>query len=137
MPPPSRFLQRKFVTICRFSASADTTVRKWLPIASSSQIASSFQFPGDAVELSRLPQGRTSAAKAAAPAATGGVGVKVVGVADMVVAPSVSKVGEEAVGGDAHDNSMGGVDVINRHTDKVRVICDGDVFSAIRMLIST
>jgi hypothetical protein len=55
----------------------------------------------------------------------------------MVVAPSVSKVGEEAVGSDAHDNSMGGVDVINRHTDKVGAICDGDVFAAIRMLIST
>jgi hypothetical protein len=55
----------------------------------------------------------------------------------MVVAPSVSKVGEEAAGVDAHDNSMGGVDVINRHTDKVCLICDGDVFAVMHMLIST
>jgi hypothetical protein len=71
------------------------------------------------------------AAKAAVPAATGGAGVKAVGVADLVVVPSVSKVGEEAVVAEAHDNSMGGVAVINRHTDKVCAVCDGDVFAVI------
>ena len=137
LPP---FPHRKYVTFSRFSASADTTVRKWL--ASSSQVASSFQFPGDAVELSRLSQGRPSASKAAATvpaaaaAAAGGVGVKRVGVADMVVVPVVTKVAEEGVGAEAHDNSMGGVDVINKHTDKVGVICDGDVYAVICYLMS-
>ncbi len=62
--------------------------------------------------------------------------MKRVGVADMVVVPLVTKVVEEAVGAEAHDNSMGGVDVINKHADKVGVICDGDVYAVICFLIS-
>jgi hypothetical protein len=106
-----------------FSASADTTVRKWLPIASSSQLHSSFQFPGDAVELLRLSLGQASAAKAPAPAAAGaGVsGARVVGVADQVVAPTVLKAAEDS-GSEAHDNSMSGVNVLNKHTDKVCLV---------------
>ena len=46
----------------RYSASADTVLRKWLPIADSAK-AESLVFPGDSVEFARLPPGRTAAGR--------------------------------------------------------------------------
>ena len=93
----------------RYSASADTVLRKWLPIADTSK-AESLVFPGDAVEFLRLPPGRSAAAR----------GGGAVGVADSVApGTSVLKKIEPEVVSDAHDNSKGGVNVINKHEDKV------------------
>ena len=49
----------------------------------------------------------------------GSVAVKVVAAADGVVQAPVAKGADEFTGADAHDNSRGGVDVINKHDDKV------------------
>ena len=96
----------------RYSASADTVLRKWLPIADSSK-AESLVFPGDAVEFLRLPPGRSAA----------GRGGGAVGVADSVApGTSVVKKMEPEVVSDAHDNSNGGVNVINKHEDKVHCL---------------
>jgi hypothetical protein len=108
----------------RYSASADTTVRKWLPIADSSQGAARVQFPGDSVELSRIPPGRVIVSTAAPVLGVGSAGVKVVGAADSVTQMPAVKVMDEIVGDDAHDNSRGGVNVINKHDDKVGLWCN-------------
>jgi hypothetical protein len=50
------------------------------------------------------------------------VGVKVVGAADSIAPAPTVQVAEDIGSGNAHDNSHGGVDVINKHDDKVRVI---------------
>ena len=57
----------------RYSASADTVLRKWLPIADSSK-AESLVFPGDAVEFLRLPPGRSAAGRGGGGGGSGGFG---------------------------------------------------------------
>jgi hypothetical protein len=100
----------------RYSTSADTTIRKWLPIAATSQGLASFQFPGDSVEVARLPPGRSAGAHGLVP---GAAAVKFVGAADSVAAAGVTKVLAEDITVEAHDHSHGGVQVISKHEDKV------------------
>jgi tetrahydromethanopterin S-methyltransferase subunit D len=45
--------------------------------------------------------------------------VKVVGVADGVAQVPAAKAAVELSGANAHNNSLGGVEVINKHDDKV------------------
>jgi hypothetical protein len=90
-----------------------------------------------------MPPGRTAVSNGMPVPGMSSVGVKVIGVADSVVAqvPAV-KASEEAVGGDAHDNSHGGVEIINKHEDKVLPVtihaelCSHDLMRAALIHIS-
>ncbi len=84
-----------------------------------SQGGPKIQFPGDAVELARMPPGRVAVGRGLPALGMGSVAVKVVGAADGVAMAPAAKGADEFVGADAHDNSHGGVDVINKHDDKV------------------
>ena len=103
----------------RYSTSADTTIRKWLPIADASRGLASFQFPGDSVEVARLPPGRSAGARGAHGLVPGAAAVKFVGAADSVAAAGVTKVLAEDITVEAHDHSHGGMQVISKHEDKV------------------
>ena len=92
-----------------------------MPIADVTQRVSSVQFPGDAVEVARLPPGRVTVGKVVSVTGVGVAAAKFVGVADGVPGGGVLMAEKEVVGGVAHDNSNGGVAVICKHEDKVVV----------------
>jgi hypothetical protein len=92
-----------------------------MPIADVTQRVSSVKFPGDAVEVARLPPGRVTVGKVATVTGVGVAAAKFVGVADGVPVGGVLMAEKEVVGSVAHDNSNGGVAVICRHEDKVVV----------------
>jgi hypothetical protein len=92
-----------------------------MPIADVTQRVSSVQFPGDAVEVARLPPGRVTVGKVASVTGVGVAAAKFVGVADGVPVGGVLMAEKEVVGSVAHDNSNGGVAVICKHEDKVVV----------------
>jgi hypothetical protein len=130
------FPPKSLPSVFRYSSSADTTVRKWLPIAADgSRGLASFQFPGDAVEVARLPPGRTSAGRGAQAVLAGAAAVKVVGVADSVEPVAVEKPSVHEGTAEAHDNSLGGVQVICKHEDKVLVVEMVVVVTVVVMLV--